>query len=215
MTETSEDISNRTGGPLRRPVSDAIVQAARQELAEQGFGRFSVETVARRAGVGKGALYRRWVSKEALLLWLLQGNALDYVRVPDAGSLAGDLEAYIATAAEILSDSETARIAAHLYAELSTESALAKLIRDTVQPIKNAAVQEIFDRAVARGEVAQGFDRSLAQDLLMGPLYWRLVVLRGGLEVSEVVRLARMIKAAIQADPNERREPAITNQTTS
>jgi AcrR family transcriptional regulator len=198
MSENPNDIGNRSGGALQRTVSEAIIRAAREELAEQGFGRFSIETVARRAGVGKAALYRRWPSKEALLVWLLQGQGLDYAQAPDTGSLIGDLEGYIASAADILGDAGTARIAAHLYAELATESSVAALIRKTIQPLKDEAVRSLLDRAIARGELPDDLDQNLARDLLLGALYWRLVAQRRGLDKVEAAQLAQMLGAALK-----------------
>lgn len=198
MAEIRNAMTNRSGGPLQRSVSAAIVGSAREELAEQGFARFSVESVARRAGVGKAALYRRWPSKEAMLAWLLQGAGLDYADAPDTGSLIGDLEAYVSSAAEILREPTTARIAAHLYGELATESPFAKLIRETVQPLKDEPVQRLLQRAGARGEISDDLDPSLARDLLLGSLYWRLVMLRGEFGQAEAVQLAGMLETALR-----------------
>src|SRR5258707_518226 len=53
-----------SGGPvLQTEVTDAITNAFFEELAEVGYGRLSIDAVARRAGVGKAAIYRRWKSK--------------------------------------------------------------------------------------------------------------------------------------------------------
>lgn len=203
MAEIHDKVSNRSGGLLQRSVSAAIVRGAREELAEQGFARFSVESVARRAGVGKAALYRRWPSKEAMLQWLLQGAGVNYADAPDTGSLRGDLEAYVSSAAEILRDPTTARIAAHLYGELATGSAFAKLIRETVQPLKDEPVQRLLHRAGARGEIPDDLDVSLAQDLLLGSLYWRLVMLRGALGQAEAAQLAGMFETALRFSRRE------------
>lgn len=203
MIEIREKVSSRSGGPLQRAVSEAIVRAAREELAEQGFARFSVESVARRAGVGKAALYRRWPSKEAMLGWLLKGAGVDYAEAPDTGSLRGDLEAYVLSAATVFSEPATARIAAHLYGELASDSAFARLIRETVQPLKDEPVRELLHRASARGEIPDDLDVNLAHDLLLGSLYWRLVVLRRELEQDEAGELAAMLDVALRCSKSK------------
>ena len=53
---------------LREDVTDAIRSAVFDELAAVGYGRMSIEGIARRAGVGKAAVYRRWRSKLPLVL---------------------------------------------------------------------------------------------------------------------------------------------------
>jgi len=51
------------GPVLQSEVTDAIQAAFFEELAAVGYGRLSIDAVARRAGVGKAAIYRRWRSK--------------------------------------------------------------------------------------------------------------------------------------------------------
>src|SRR4029450_9476488 len=53
---------------LRGDITVAIRNAVMQELAEVGYGRLSIEAVARRAGVGKTAIYRRWRNKLEMVL---------------------------------------------------------------------------------------------------------------------------------------------------
>ena len=37
-----------------------ILEASLQELGEVGYGAFTIESVAARAGVGKSTIYRHW-----------------------------------------------------------------------------------------------------------------------------------------------------------
>lgn len=45
----------------------AILRAALDELGASGYGTFSIESVARRAGVGKSTIYRYWPGRIALI----------------------------------------------------------------------------------------------------------------------------------------------------
>lgn len=65
---------------LRQDVTEAIRAAVLEELAAVGFARMSIEAVARRAGVGKTAVYRRWKSKLHLVLDLVGAFAVDGLR---------------------------------------------------------------------------------------------------------------------------------------
>ena len=56
---------------LRGHITEAIRHAAAAELASVGYGRLSIEAVARRAGVAKTAVYRRWGSKLDMVLELV------------------------------------------------------------------------------------------------------------------------------------------------
>lgn len=60
---------------LRGEITTAIRHALMQELAAVGYGRLSIEAVARRAGVSKTAIYRRWSSKPELVLEIVSSAA--------------------------------------------------------------------------------------------------------------------------------------------
>jgi AcrR family transcriptional regulator len=82
-------------GPQR---DEAIMRAALEGLADLGYDLLSMEEIATRARVGKGALYRRWSSKaelivDAMLRWREQWAPIS---PPDTGSLLGDIDAMIA-----------------------------------------------------------------------------------------------------------------------
>jgi GNAT superfamily N-acetyltransferase len=55
-------------GQRKQQVTDAIAEAAFAEVVETGYARMPMDAVARRAGVGKAALYRRWSSKQVIHL---------------------------------------------------------------------------------------------------------------------------------------------------
>jgi AcrR family transcriptional regulator len=80
----------------------AIMEAALEGLAERGYDLLTMDEIAARAHAGKGALYRRWPSKAALVAdaVLTWRDRLGPVTVPDTGSLRGDIEALL----EVLPD---------------------------------------------------------------------------------------------------------------
>src|ERR1022692_411234 len=79
--------TRRRGEQLENAIFDAILG----ELAEVGYHRLTMEGVAARAGTGKGALYRRWPSRESLVLAALRGRLPSLDEQPDTGSVRGDL----------------------------------------------------------------------------------------------------------------------------
>ena len=65
-------------GAIRNPESDAaIMAAARDLLAEKGYGAFTMSEVARRAHASKPTLYRRWDNKAALIFDLCMSDRTD------------------------------------------------------------------------------------------------------------------------------------------
>src|SRR3954454_12051409 len=81
-----------TGAAVLQPeVTQAITEAVMWELAEQGYGRLSMEAVAKRAGVGKSALYRRWASKDHMIASVVTEFSVTRAADVNTGSLRGDL----------------------------------------------------------------------------------------------------------------------------
>ncbi|GAB3997096.1 hypothetical protein GCM10029992_19010 [Glycomyces albus] len=82
----------RPGGRTAR-VRSAVLRAAADALIERGFGHIDLADVARRAGVGKTTVYRRWGTVPGLVADLLAEMAETSQPRADTGSLRGDLVA--------------------------------------------------------------------------------------------------------------------------
>src|SRR5438094_778128 len=68
----------RAGVPRDPEADRAILQATIELLGEHGYEGMSIEAVAARAGVGKTTVYRRWISKEPLVV-----DAVERYRSPE------------------------------------------------------------------------------------------------------------------------------------
>jgi len=161
---------------LRPAKTEAIRAAVLDELAEQGYGRLSMEAVAKRAGVGKSALYRRWPSKQQMVIDVASELSVAMVELPDSGSLRGDVLAALRAVADWLTHPQFSRIVPDLVAEARRDEALARAMADTIGGPRRARAVVLLDRAVARGELPPDTDRELALDLLAALVYWRIAV---------------------------------------
>jgi AcrR family transcriptional regulator len=162
----------RPGGRSAR-VRAAVIAATHAELVDRGYSGVSLDGVAARAAVHKTTVYRRWRTKEALILDAMLEQASQTVAVPDTGSLRGDLlelarrsvaiqtspagEAVVrAVAGEAPGNPQMAAASRRFWAE--------RLERD----------RTILQRARDRGEIDAN-NRPVIEALL-GPLYFRLLV---------------------------------------
>ncbi|MEH0936235.1 TetR/AcrR family transcriptional regulator [Micromonospora psammae] len=163
---------------LRGDITKAIRRALMQELAAVGYGRLSIEAVARRAGVSKTAIYRRWSAKLDLVLETVSAAAGNKLPALDTGSLRGDLALLFQVVAHALSHP----LASQIIPDLLAEAARNPTIDQTLQRLLRAKQQEIggslVDRAVQRGELPVDIDADAAVDLIVGPLYWRFAIAR-------------------------------------
>ncbi|MFF0783402.1 TetR/AcrR family transcriptional regulator [Streptomyces sp. NPDC003720] len=185
---------------LREDVTEAIRAAVFEELAAVGYARMSIEGIARRAGVGKTAVYRRWRSKLHLVLDVVSALAVLGLPVPDTGSLEGDLRLLYGFTSRALRHPVASQIIPDLQAEAARSPEIAEALQKAVRDGQDSVASRIVAAAEQRGEVRSGVDTDLALDLISGPLYWRSVVIRSPkLPKNYLDDLARATAAALTA----------------
>ncbi|POX46542.1 TetR family transcriptional regulator [Streptomyces sp. Ru71] len=163
---------------LREDVTEAIRAAVFEELAAVGYARMSIEGIARRAGVGKTAVYRRWRSKLHLVLDVVSALAVMGLPVPDTGTLEGDLRLLYEVSSRALRHPVASQIIPDLQAEAARNPEIAEAMQKTLREGQEGVASGIVAAAQRRGEVRAGIDEDLALDLISGPLYWRALVIR-------------------------------------
>ena len=194
-----------SGAAIRngRQITEILARTFFQEWARVGYpGALSLDAVARKAGVGKAALYRRWRSKADMardLVSQLTASVPARLESGDCGSLEADLYAMGLAGRRLMRHPLVRRIMPDLYAALDREP----------RPGRGAAAQrggepeEGQDPDRPRRGPAANFpddvDRALATDVVLGPLYWRLVMLGERATRQQIRTLARMTAAAIAA----------------
>ncbi|NYI08213.1 TetR/AcrR family transcriptional regulator [Allostreptomyces psammosilenae] len=186
---------------LRPELTSSIRDAVLAELAECGYARLSMEGVARRAGVGKSALYRRWPSKQEMVVAAVAELSVPMAKVPGTGSLRGDVLAVLRAVAEWLAEPRIGGILSDLVAEAGRTPALARALAVSVGDPRRAHGAALLERAVERGELAADVDRELALDLLGALVYWRMVVRRAPVEEGYFERAADAVLRALGAVP--------------
>ncbi|MFD7504333.1 TetR/AcrR family transcriptional regulator [Streptomyces sp. NPDC059850] len=184
---------------LRPAKTEAIRAAVLDELAEQGYGRLSMEAVAKRAGVGKSALYRRWPSKQQMVIDIASELSVAMVDLPDSGSLRGDVLAALRAVADWLTHPQFSRVLPDLFAEARRDEALSQALAVGIGAPRRARAVALLDRAVERGELPPDTDRELALDLLAAPVYWRIAVRGVPPEPGYLERTADVLVHALSA----------------
>ncbi|MGE2736037.1 TetR-like C-terminal domain-containing protein [Mycolicibacterium vaccae] len=159
---------------LRRDVTDGIIEAVLDELAAVGYGKLSMDGVARRAKAGKAALYRRWPSKQDMVL-----DAVATISVPagpgvSSGDLRADLAELVHGVDDWVSDPRMARVLPDLLAEATRNPGLAAALTERIGVTRREAGQAVIDAAIARGEVDPDVDIEYALDLVAAPVFWRI-----------------------------------------
>ncbi|MFI5986497.1 TetR/AcrR family transcriptional regulator [Streptomyces sp. NPDC051555] len=183
---------------LREDVTEAIRAAVVEELAAVGFARMSIEGIARRAGVGKTAVYRRWKSKLHLVLDLVAAFAVDGLPVPATGSLYGDVRALLEVMSHVLRHPVASAVIPDLLVEAARNPEIAAAVRGALLDGQRRLAEGIVSEAIGRGELAEGADPERALDLAIGPLYWRVVVVSDAVSRGDLDALAASVVAGLK-----------------
>ena len=142
----------RKGRPRSPDADRAILAATRTVLAEQGWGGLTMGDVAARAGVAKTTLYRRWPSKNELVVSAV-AVLFEELDVADLGSLQADVEAVVLQFAGLLAQPESQAALLALFAEATRDPALRLRVREAIIDPQKQLVRQGRAAAQARGEL--------------------------------------------------------------
>jgi AcrR family transcriptional regulator len=174
-TKRSRKVTSRPGrgGRPRSPGLDkAILAAAREELAERGYARMSVDAVAARAGVSKPTIYLRHATKADLAT-----AAIASMRVEPRPALADDVRADLIAHLHLLRAGlerpyGMATLGTVLAEEHETPELLALFRERLVRP-RRRELRAILDAARDRGELRPEADLEVAVAALVGAFFGR------------------------------------------
>ncbi|MGH2690742.1 MAG: TetR/AcrR family transcriptional regulator, partial [Actinomycetota bacterium] len=133
-----------------------------------GFDGVGIEAVAARAGVGKTTIYRRWPSKEALVVASVEASFRSDDPPIDTGSVAGDLAAMAMRAQRFMARDLSGKIFPQMVHHVAAGTDLGRLYYEEVLVPKRRRLVEVLERGVARGELRAGIDFEAAADALLG-----------------------------------------------
>lgn len=165
------------GRPRDRHVDHAIASATRELLAERGYAKLTVDAVASRAGVGKAAIYRRFATKQEMI-FAATVHDMEEQPPPDSGSLRGDLEAICAVIADQLTAAPP-DVLHGLLADIHGDTALGARFSGTFIARERLVIDTVLDRAVERGELAAKPDVAMVHALVLGPVFYWILILIG------------------------------------
>ncbi|MFD6161761.1 TetR/AcrR family transcriptional regulator [Nocardia sp. NPDC060256] len=189
-----------TGAAVLQPqITAAVTEAVMAELATNGYARLSMEAVAKRAGAGKSALYRRWPSKQDMVIAVLGEFSVELAEFADTGALRTDLLAALRALHEWLTHSTMATILPDLTAEAGRNPVLAEAVRTTIGEPRRALATPLLRRAIERAELPADTDIEMALDLIAGPMFWRLNVRQAEEGPDYLDRLADHLLRALNA----------------
>jgi AcrR family transcriptional regulator len=132
----------------------ALLDAAWEQLVQGGYGAFTFDAVAERARTSRPVLYRRWATREQLVVAAMQHFMTTGSRpVPDTGSLRGDVIALLTQANETRS-AAAAVISVQLAGYYQENDTTPGELRRQLLGDRSSAMETVIRRAVDRGDIA-------------------------------------------------------------
>ncbi|CAM5611060.1 TetR family transcriptional regulator [Streptomyces tanashiensis] len=189
---------NESSAPRRRGAvrTEALLQVTLDLATEVGYAGLSIEAIARRAGVGKHTVYRRWPTKAALLLDALQRvwtRDLDY---RPTGDLHTDLREQFLRSVSALTSPPLDPVYRAVIAEAQSDPAARAALHERFLRTVEQSTLEQVTRAQRAGQLRADVDLTFAAEVLCGTLYYRHLLTPHPVDEAAIDGLLDMFMAA-------------------
>lgn len=178
------------GRPRDPAIDDAILRATQDLLIERGVAGTTMDAVARAAGSGKAAVYRRWPSKTDLTIAAVKA-LYDPPPIPETGSLRGDL---LACAVHYARDDRRALLVLRsILSELANDAELAKAAYEAIGSPPARVLDAVLERWTARGEIPMSAPVDLAGSILPSLAFTSTMLGRQTLDAESAERIVDQV----------------------
>lgn len=172
--ELQEEKTFQPGRPRSEKSRKAILDATRKLLTHMPLSELSIEAIAKKAKVGKTTIYRWWPNKAAVAMeaFLEQPGVQNIV--PTTANAADAVQKQLESLIRQLRG-QNGRIIAGIIAESQGDNAVLdllyeKFLRDRISPL-----HDHIENGKANGEFKSAINTEIALDMLVGPLFLRVL----------------------------------------
>jgi AcrR family transcriptional regulator len=174
--DSSSSSSNVRGRPRDPRVARAILDSAHALLVKGGLEALTIEAVAAEAGVARTTVYRRWKGADELLAAALDDVVAQLMPPANSADTRADLTAIVEATIGVLTSPKHGGVVRALLSEIARDAKPVRRLRRRLVEARMEELQEVLARGVARGDLRADVDAVTAADLLLGPVYYRLVI---------------------------------------
>jgi AcrR family transcriptional regulator len=188
MPPSQPDDESRSAVP--EDVRARVMPAVLDELARWGVERFSIEALAERHHLDAAMVYRYWGGRQGLIFDAVLADVEALSSLTDTGSLRGDLQALARRVTDRI-NSEVGRTLLRALVldrrEYHDEDTRIRFWRAYF-----AAVRAVVDPAGERGELREGVNTLAAVQIVLAPLYVRVIYSDAGVDDDYCAAIADM-----------------------
>ncbi|GAA5125774.1 TetR/AcrR family transcriptional regulator [Pseudonocardia adelaidensis] len=172
---------------------EAILRATLELLAEVGYDRMSMDSIAVRARASKATIYRRWSGKAELVVTAVERRTgRQMAEQPDPGDLRQDLLGTLRAMRDGLTEQD-AGLLLGLMTAMTHDEELADTVRARMIDDKRQAFDPVIDRAVTRGELPAATGRELLAEVASAMLFSRAFVTGRPLDDAFLIELVDQV----------------------
>jgi AcrR family transcriptional regulator len=189
----TEDERRPRGRPMDHSRDEVILKTVEQLVLERGSMDFAITEVVRRAQVSTATLYRRWPTREALVLDTMAALFKGSPPGPDLGDAYEETLALLQRRHVAMASPLYLACVPIVFGETIRQTDFARrFIERSLGPLRNEAAA-IYRRAVDRGEFTDTIDPDIFADLVVGPVLRRLVETGAPLASGVLEQIARTV----------------------
>ena len=156
----------RPGGQMDPEADRLILQAAKRLMREQGYERLTMDGVAKRAGVARTTVYRRYRDKAELV-----SAAIDSLRDPSKRPNSGETRRDLVAHVENMRRNFDMSLAGTLLMEEPHNPRLIVLFRERMVSPRRQIIRDSIEKGIERGQIRADLDIDRILDYLLGALF--------------------------------------------
>jgi AcrR family transcriptional regulator len=168
-------------------------------MAEGGLGVTTIDAIRDRSGVSKTTIYKHWPNRLCVAVDAFAERLASDASLPDTGTARGDFREQTGRVSAFYA-SPVGSVFTQLLASATQDPVASQWLRRRFLDSRQRGTQELWDRAVSRGEVQQDIDPDLAMDLVFGPVMWRLIRGRPPLTEDDADTIVNSVLKGLGAD---------------
>ncbi|MER5443749.1 TetR/AcrR family transcriptional regulator [Streptomyces sp. NPDC002790] len=197
--EQAQQARRGPGRPRQEHVTNAVLQAVVELVAEEGMGALTMDAVATRAGVSKPAMYRRWPTKQDLIIAAAESR-VGTLTVPDMGDFTAELRAVLMERVRAYRQPGVGRLLAGVIGAAAEAGAGREAFRAYVTRV-TSETRHLLERGIARGDVRPDVPIADVTTLIASSLVFRLVAEQRPPEKELVDSVVDLIGRAVDVRP--------------
>ncbi|MFZ3560583.1 MULTISPECIES: TetR/AcrR family transcriptional regulator [unclassified Streptomyces] len=187
------------GRPRQEHVTGAVLEAVVELVAEEGMGALTMDAVATRAGVSKPAMYRRWPTKQDLIIAAAESR-VGALTVPDMGDFRAELRAVLMERVRAYRQPGVGRLLAGVISAAAEVGAGREAFQAYVTRV-TSETRHLLERGIERGDVRPDVPIVDVTTLIASSLIFRMVAEQRAPDKELVDSVVELIGRAVDVRP--------------